>query len=67
LCIASLASDAAIAQIVVTHYTLKRKIGQAREIFRREAARGCRVPTVRGLATRDYPLPARRPANSWLD
>jgi len=41
--------------------------GFAREIFRREAERGRRVPTVRGIATRDYPLPARRPANSRLD
>lgn len=38
----------------------------AREIFAQSAARGGPAATVEGIATRDYPTPARRPANSLL-
>ena len=42
--------------------------GFAREIFHGAAARGARVPSlVQPIATADYPLPAKRPANSRLD
>jgi dTDP-4-dehydrorhamnose reductase len=38
----------------------------AREIFRQSAARGGPSAAVEGIATSDYPTPARRPANSLL-
>lgn len=41
--------------------------GFAREIFAQSAARGGPAATVEGIATADYPTPARRPANSLLD
>lgn len=41
--------------------------GFAREIFRLSAEVGGPVARVREIATRDYPTPARRPANSRLD
>ncbi len=41
--------------------------GFAREIFGQVASRGDRVPEVQGIASSDYPTPARRPANSVLD
>ena len=40
--------------------------GFATEIFRQSAARGGPNATVEGIATADYPTPARRPANSLL-
>ncbi len=40
--------------------------GLARAIFRREADAGGKAPEVEAIATRDYPTPARRPANSVL-
>lgn len=40
--------------------------GFARAIFRHLAAAGRPVPEVAAIATRDYPTPARRPANSVL-
>jgi dTDP-4-dehydrorhamnose reductase len=40
--------------------------GFAEAIFRRVAARGRPVPTLRAITTADYPTPARRPANSVL-
>lgn len=40
--------------------------GFAREIFRQSAARGGPTAAVEGIATSDYPTPARRPANSLL-
>jgi dTDP-4-dehydrorhamnose reductase len=39
----------------------------ARAIFRASAAAGGPSAAVREIATRDYPTPARRPANSRLD
>ena len=39
---------------------------RAREIFRQSAARGGPSAAVEGIATHDYPTPARRPANSLL-
>jgi dTDP-4-dehydrorhamnose reductase len=41
--------------------------GLASEIFRLAAALGRPVPQVEPIPTRDYPTPARRPANSRLD
>ena len=41
--------------------------GFAREIFAQSAARGGPVAAVEAIATKDYPTPARRPANSVLD
>lgn len=41
--------------------------GFAREIFEVAAERGGSKPVVHGIATADYPTPARRPANSRLD
>jgi len=41
--------------------------GFAREIFSQVAPRGDRVPEVQGIASSEYPTPARRPANSVLD
>ena len=41
--------------------------GFAREIFRLSAAAGGVSARVRGIATADYPTPARRPANSRLN
>ena len=41
--------------------------GFAREIFGQVASRVDRVPEVQGIASSDYPSPARRPANSVLD
>lgn len=38
----------------------------AREIFKQSRIRGGPVATVEGIATSDYPTPARRPANSLL-
>ncbi|EZP55135.1 dTDP-4-dehydrorhamnose reductase [Sphingomonas sp. RIT328] len=40
--------------------------GFACEIFRQSAARGGPTAAVEGIATSDYPTPARRPANSLL-
>ena len=40
--------------------------GLAVEIFRLVAAAGRLVPEVEAIATSEYPLPARRPANSRL-
>lgn len=40
--------------------------GFAREIFAQSAARGGPTAGVEGIATSDYPTPARRPANSLL-
>lgn len=40
--------------------------GFAREIFAQSAARGGPAANVEGIATSDYPTPARRPANSLL-
>ena len=40
--------------------------GFAREIFAQGAARGGPSPQVEGIATSEYPTPARRPANSLL-
>lgn len=40
--------------------------GFAREIFAQSAARGEPTMSVEGIATSDYPTPARRPANSLL-
>lgn len=40
--------------------------GFAREIFRQSALRGGPRADVEGIATADYPTPARRPANSLL-
>ncbi len=40
--------------------------GFAREIFRQSERRGGPSPQVEGIATSDYPTPARRPANSLL-
>ncbi|CTQ75419.1 dTDP-4-dehydrorhamnose reductase [Roseibium alexandrii] len=41
--------------------------GFASEIFRHLEARGLAVPAVAPIPTRDYPTPAKRPANSALD
>jgi dTDP-4-dehydrorhamnose reductase len=42
--------------------------GFARAIFAGAAARGAKAPRlVQPIATEDYPLPAPRPRNSWLD
>ena len=41
--------------------------GFAREIFARAEAHGRKPPRVEAITTRDYPTPARRPANSRLD
>ena len=41
--------------------------GFAAEIFRLSAARGGPSARVESIATKDYPTPARRPANSRLD
>jgi dTDP-4-dehydrorhamnose reductase len=41
--------------------------GFAAAIFDEAAARGLRRPRLQAIATRDYPTPARRPANSLLD
>jgi len=41
--------------------------GFAAEIFRLSAARGGPSAGVEPIATKDYPTPAPRPANSWLD
>ena len=41
--------------------------GFAQEIFRLAAHHGNPVPTLRPIATADYPTPAARPANSVLD
>ncbi len=40
--------------------------GFAREIFRQSERRGGPSPQVEGIATSDYPTPARRPTNSLL-
>lgn len=40
--------------------------GFASAIFEREAAAGRSVPLIEAIATKDYPTPARRPANSIL-
>ncbi len=40
--------------------------GFAREIFHQSKRRGGPSPQVEGIATSDYPTPARRPANSLL-
>jgi dTDP-4-dehydrorhamnose reductase len=40
--------------------------GFAEEIFRQSHARGGPTATVEGIATAEYPTPARRPANSLL-
>ncbi len=40
--------------------------GFAREIFAQVGERGGPSPTVEGIATSEYPTPARRPANSLL-
>lgn len=40
--------------------------GFAAEIFRQSATRGGATASVEGIATSDYPTPARRPANSLL-
>ena len=40
--------------------------GFAREIFSQSAARGGPSAEVEGIASADYPMPARRPANSLL-
>lgn len=40
--------------------------GLAREVFARSAAHGGPSAEVEGIATADYPTPARRPANSRL-
>ena len=40
--------------------------GFARAIFEDAGKRGGPSPTVEGIATSDYPTPARRPANSLL-
>jgi dTDP-4-dehydrorhamnose reductase len=40
--------------------------GFAREIFRQSSLRGGPSAIVEGIATSDYPTPARRPANSLL-
>lgn len=39
----------------------------ASEIFRIQSEMGFKVPVVNAIATKDYPTPARRPANSRLD
>ncbi len=36
-------------------------------VFAAAAAKGMKVPTLRAITTRDYPTPAKRPANSQLD
>jgi dTDP-4-dehydrorhamnose reductase len=41
--------------------------GFATEIFDRAAQHGLRRPTVTAIATKDWPTPAQRPANSRLD
>ena len=41
--------------------------GFASEVFRLLEARGLAVPDVAPIPTKDYPTPARRPANSALD
>lgn len=41
--------------------------GFAREIFRQSERLGGPIATVEGIATSDYPTPARRPANSLLN
>lgn len=41
--------------------------GFASEIFRLLEARGLAVPAVAPIPTKDYPTPAKRPANSALD
>lgn len=40
--------------------------GFAREIFRQEALAGRPAPEIEAIETKDYPTPARRPANSVL-
>ncbi|MGY3576855.1 dTDP-4-dehydrorhamnose reductase [Bradyrhizobium sp. USDA 4504] len=41
--------------------------GFAEAIFAESAARGCASARVEAITTADYPVPARRPANSRLD
>lgn len=41
--------------------------GFAREIFRQRAQAGHPAPDVEGIATADYPTPAKRPTNSILN
>ena len=41
--------------------------GLAREIFRITAALGLKVPQLEAITTEQYPLPAKRPANSLLN
>ena len=41
--------------------------GFATEIFRLSRALGGPAPQLRPISTAQYPLPARRPVNSWLD